>query len=197
MTSPETLRSILIGEPWYWHYGSSQITFHENGTGVLLCSAELSVWIAAEFDWKLLSNPDCLDQIVDLDSKARRSEIISELNVEITLTARQPPGYNLAGHTLNEALLTDQAFMPKSYNLKLEQGRFVTQFDTRNKVHSGDQFALRLAFDPSPFPPGEEWKQPNSILDVMKFWEWTDFASRRLPDKEPGLWDRFTGLFQG
>ncbi|PYH92979.1 hypothetical protein BO71DRAFT_400135 [Aspergillus ellipticus CBS 707.79] len=114
----------------------------------------------------------------------------------MTLTTRRPPETKYTG-TLNEGWLIDETFRPKKYNIRLEQGRFLTQFDTMHNVRNGSQYALRLVFDPSPFPPDEEWNQKSFGPHAMKFWEWTEFNARRFPDIKLGLWDRFMVWYEG
>ncbi|PYI08320.1 hypothetical protein BO78DRAFT_416770 [Aspergillus sclerotiicarbonarius CBS 121057] len=195
MTSPETLRSILCAETWDWNDGTTSITFYENGTGKLFCTTELNVWIIAEVDWKP-HNPDTLDQVVVLDNKSWKPTIIREFSIEMTLTTRRPPGTDYKG-VLNEGWLNDEAFRPKTYNIKLEQGRFRNQFDIMHKVRNGSQYALRLAFDPSPLPPDEEWNERSLGPHAMKLWEYTEFNARKYDEKELGLWDKLMVWYEG
>ncbi|PWY93011.1 hypothetical protein BO94DRAFT_544062 [Aspergillus sclerotioniger CBS 115572] len=195
MTSPETLRSILCAETWDWNDGTSSITFHENGTGKLFCTTEVNLWIEAEIDWKP-HNPDCLDQVVTLDNKSWKSKLVSEFSIEITLTTRLP--HEITNRKIfNEGWLNDEAFRPKTYNIRLEQGRFRNQFDIMHNVRDGSQYALRLVFDPSPFPLDEEWNDRSNGPHVMKFWEWTEFNARRYEEKELGLWDKLMVWYEG
>jgi len=102
---------------------------------------------------------------------------------------------------INDALLTDEAFLPKTYTLQLEKGRFRTQYDRLYPTEAGwldnakwlvektlyggrktaPWYAYKLAFDVSPYPPQKEWKSPDGAPNTFKFWEWTEFYRDELP----------------
>ncbi|TFL04960.1 hypothetical protein BDV98DRAFT_601408 [Pterulicium gracile] len=90
---------------------------------------------------------------------------------------------DMSNYTINEALLTDDAFLPKSYIVSLEKGRFITAFDQLGeprRLEYTPEYALRLTFDRSPYPPREEWRRPEGAPDAMKFWEWREFCGGKL-----------------
>lgn len=87
-------------------------------------------------------------------------------------------------HAINEALLTEPAFLPKTLNLLLEKGNFLTGYDALSPEKEDrftPHFALRLRFDPSPYPPRNEWKEPKGAPDAVKMWEWKQFCGRKAP----------------
>ncbi|KAE8366757.1 hypothetical protein BDV27DRAFT_124901 [Aspergillus caelatus] len=195
----ETLLSILTGEPWSWDpYESNQIRFNKDGTGTLICRLELVVWIAAEFDWKP-QNPECLSQPIDLPTNPpKRPSHLTQFNIEIALTKRRIPalGDAVNRRIINEQLLTDAAFLPKKYTIKLESGQFLCASDVGGGYSDSPRFGTRLSFDRSPYPPREEWKETDGGVDANKFWEWREFCSRRLPERT-GLFSRILGSFGG
>ncbi|KAK2591897.1 hypothetical protein QQS21_010421 [Conoideocrella luteorostrata] len=178
----ETWLSILCGQPWLWDSdGANQISFAEDGTGDLICRPELNVWIAAEFDWKSCDGK--LSQTIDI---TRTNNKTIQAQIELTLTKRRIPrigAAKMAEDTINESLLKDSAFQPKSYTLALENDIFLSQFDSINARHLPShtpRFGFRLVFDKSPYPPRDEWKEPGGAQEALKFWEWTEFCARQI-----------------
>lgn len=203
----DTLLSILTDETWSWDPYENQIKFNTDGTGTvlphftpqppqpkptstltnpqLICRLKLVVWIAAEFDWKP-KNPECLSQPIDLPTNApRRPSQLTQFNIEITLTKRRITALGDAVNRLviNEQLLTDAAFLPKEYTVKLENGQFLCASDVGGRYSDSPRFRTRLVFDKSPYPPREEWKETDGGVDANRFWEWREFCSRRLPER--------------
>lgn len=92
----------------------------------LVCSAETQLWIAADFEWKP-RNIEWLNSIVEINSiddtrKGKSSHLIDQFDLELTLTKRCIPRMQrFAQHRwINEALLVDSAFLPKTFTIKLE-----------------------------------------------------------------------------
>ena len=85
---------------------------------------------------------------------------------------------------LNESLLTDEAFKPKTFSVMLEKGNFLTPQDEMLSAEDKytPRFAFRPEFDRSPYPPRSEWKEPQGAPDAMKMWEWKDFVGRKSPE---------------
>ncbi|PIG85327.1 hypothetical protein AARAC_002836 [Aspergillus arachidicola] len=181
----DTLLSILTGESWSWDPYENQIKFNKDGTGTLICRLELVVWIAAEFDWRP-QNPEDLSQAIDLPSNPpRRPSQLTQFSVEITLTKRRitEQGDVVNRLVINEQLLTDAAFLPKEYTVKLENGQFLCASDVGRRYSDSPRFRTRLVFDKSPYPPREEWRETDGGADANRFWEWREFCSRRLPER--------------
>ncbi|KAE8311249.1 hypothetical protein BDV41DRAFT_578733 [Aspergillus transmontanensis] len=194
----DTLLSILTDEIWSWDPYQNQIKFNKDGTGTLICRLELVVWIAAEFDWRP-QNPEDLSQPIDLPSNPqRRPSQLTQFNIEITLTKRRMTELGDAVNRLviNEQLLTDAAFLPKEYTVKLENGQFLCASDVGGRYSDSPRFRTRLVFNKSPYPPREEWKETDGGVDANRFWEWREFCSRRLP-KRTGLLSRIWGSLGG
>lgn len=199
----EVLRSILCGEDyWCWDpHGGCTIKFNEDGTGEvhrttysssletswtvykLLCAAELLLWIAAEFEWKL-QNIESLDQNVDLknvidDARKNHPRLVGRFTIELTLSKRCFPRLrqSVQGRKCNESLLIDDAFLPKTYTITLEKGFFKTPYDVIEDEYT-QRYALRLVWEPSPYPPREEWKGAQPYSEALKFWEYKIFCGR-------------------
>ncbi|EFY94155.1 hypothetical protein X797_011667 [Metarhizium robertsii] len=181
----ESLLSILCSETWHWDSeDASQISFNENGTGKLICRAELNVWIAAEFDWQP-HDKQALSQMVDL-AKRDGSPIDFQTKVNMTLTKRRIPSLgnaDMSKYNINESLLAQAAFEPKTYTITLDQGTFFSPYDAQfpgAQTEFTPLFRLRLTFDTSPFPPRCEWQEPRGAPDALKFWEWKQFCGREI-----------------
>ncbi|KAI9833359.1 MAG: hypothetical protein M1819_003754 [Sarea resinae] len=163
----ENLRSILCGEDhWHWDTDNANtIKFNEDGTG------ELNIFIAAEFAWEP-KNPTSLGGI---GGTRRNPHPISQFGIEMTLAKRATPRMRepqWRGWLINELLITDGAFLPKACTVKLEKGNFLTPY-TIDYIISGEgpytpHYAIRLAFDKSPYPPRQEWKEPTGAPDSLK-----------------------------
>lgn len=163
----------------------------------LVCAIELNVWIAAEFEWKA-QKPESLDQVVNLSSISdlrKDPHHISQFDIELTLAKRRIPRMRapeMQDRKINESLLTDDAFLPKTYTVRLEEGNFLTTFAQtlpKKQLVYTPRFALRLAFDKSPYPPRHEWKEPGIAEDAVKMWEFKDFYGRTSPELKK-QWDR-------
>ncbi|OBR02644.1 hypothetical protein CH63R_13870 [Colletotrichum higginsianum IMI 349063] len=187
----ETDLSVLCGYDWHWDSKNENIiTFGEDGSGKLICRAELNVWIAAEFDWKLLgigANKQQSDEDKRWWRSGRNVDPRTEtvLMLEMTLTKRRIPSLgeaDMSRYTINEDILTDDAFKSKRMHITLETGTFGTQFDARQKEELPEtpKFKYRLTFDVSPYPKRNQWKDPDGAPDAMKFWEWTQFCGCQI-----------------
>ena len=81
---------------------------------------------------------------------------MSQFDIELTLAKRRIPRMNrpeMQSRGLNEVFLTDDAFLPKTYTVRLEKGNFLTPFDAMFPEYEDQytpRFAFRLAFDKSP-----------------------------------------------
>ena len=131
-----------------------------------------------------------LDQVVDISSidKIRKdSRLLSQFDIELTLAKRRIPRMRTSEMQkleINESLLINDAFLPKIYSVRLEEGNILTPPDAISP-----RFALRLAFDKSPYPPQHEWKEPKGAPDATKMWEWKDFCGRRSAElKRHNTW---------
>ncbi|KAI8631215.1 hypothetical protein F5Y19DRAFT_473613 [Xylariaceae sp. FL1651] len=188
---PETLQSILCSETWVWDpNGSCQITFDKSGTGKLICRSEASVFIAAEFDWELASptSPAAAALSAIAVDPASPTHLVT-LPLTITLTKRRIPYLGDFATSrvlrLNEDLLHDSAFAPRTYAVRVERGDFLSTPDTgssqtqqRELPKFTPRFALRLVFDASPYPPAEAWRDPDGAPASFKVWEFTEFCGR-------------------
>jgi hypothetical protein len=80
--------------------------------------------------------------------------------------------------------LTDDAFQPKSYSIRIEKGNFTEPSFVGSESPSRPRYALRLLFDKSPYPPREEWREPEGGPDSGKFWGHKEFVGRDAPELE-------------
>ena len=158
----------------------------------MICQVELNVFIAAEFNWKPL-RPESFDQAINMSSigGSRNSpSLVSQFDIELTLAKRCIP--SLRGPEeqkwalMHEAQLTDAAFLPRTYALRLEKGNFVAPSNHPFgwEPMATQRYALRLSFDPSPYPPRNEWKKPERGPDAMKMWDWKEFVGGALSNQE-------------
>ncbi|RYP10458.1 hypothetical protein DL764_000641 [Monosporascus ibericus] len=152
---------------------------------------DMPIAICAEIEWRAV-NPKSFDDVnLDIDNGAdggTSSSVAAEFEIEITLTKRRPAswGPKVERLRINEHQLTEDAFVPKTYRVTLERGEFRSREDLSRLSASemplwADRFALRLLFDKSPYPPRQEWKQPEGMPDANKVWEWKEFCGRRFP----------------
>ncbi|GKZ20047.1 hypothetical protein AbraIFM66951_001639 [Aspergillus brasiliensis] len=191
MCKTDTALSILCGT---WNLDSEeeiQMIFYENGTGEIILRHIFNAWIAAETEWKSLG-PEPLDQISVSNSNTTTSQtteaqVVAHFNLEITLTKRAiTTRGSTENYILNEENLIDAAFLPKRYSVRLEKGSFKTAFERTAgpAVRPWRQsYAYQLVFDKSPYPPLNEWKDPEEAPEppFLPFEEWREFCSRALP----------------
>ena len=157
----------------------------------LRCQHETALWIAAELEWKL-KRVDHFDGSVNISSvdqscKNPTPHVISQFDIEITLTKSCIPSlrsWMKPSYQVNEKLLVDDAFRPKTYSVRLEKGNFLCAYDAMlpKEDEFTPRFALRLVFDKSPYPPRQEWKKPEGAPDAVKMWEWKEFCARESPE---------------
>jgi hypothetical protein len=86
----------------------------------------------------------------------------------------------MAGYTIvNEGSLKNEAFLSKSFTVHIEQGNFSTPGHLLSSLDDGDRYdwryAMRLVFEPSPYPPEGEWKETFG----GRPWEFREFVGRR------------------
>ncbi|KAI5928092.1 hypothetical protein F4810DRAFT_646899 [Camillea tinctor] len=175
----DTFLSLLC-RTWMWdpnHW--CKIKFKADGTGELICRVEFNLYVAAEFDWQPQPGSPALDRTINL---AADQALLAEYNLELTLTKRRIPSLgstSTEGALINESHLTDAAFVPKNYTVRLEKGRFPV---SRNvSVWANWWYGLRIVFDKSPFPSIEEWKgDAVRTVEGNKFYDRVDFYDQEL-----------------
>jgi hypothetical protein len=87
------------------------------------------IWICAEFRWKstISTTLDLTARPTDADDETPR--LIAQLHLEIILTGKVPPDDKkkfVKQPTINRDHLTDDAFRPKLFNVRIEDGCFAT-----------------------------------------------------------------------
>ncbi|KAH6681491.1 hypothetical protein B0J14DRAFT_576510 [Halenospora varia] len=196
-----TLLSILCSDRWRWDSaGYSAIVFNADHTGELKCASDNSYFMGAKFEWKAKDPNTRCWQATSTDL----SQLQCQFAIEITLqkqdnegtceSVQTDPAYAFLPH-LQTSRLTDDAFLPKTYTLRLEKGRFTTQCDRlyggktwygAKKLHPwATWFSFKLIFDPSPYPPRKQWKdtKTSSVPGDTHFWEWNEFYSVENEDE--------------
>ncbi|KAE9368312.1 hypothetical protein N431DRAFT_485870 [Stipitochalara longipes BDJ] len=184
----EALCSILSGEDqWSFDQEGRSIKFNPDGTGELWCRCNFNYWIASELEWKSIKLPNSVRppaQVVETASASQNKgpHFLGQLHLEITLIKRLPEWARDSGLSkgtmLNERGLTDDAFRPKSYNIRIEKGHFVEPSYIGVSTEYKTRFALRLLFDRSPYPPRSQWREPERGPDGGRFWDHKEFVGR-------------------
>jgi len=183
---------------WVFDDEHTYIIFHENNTGEVriinitrrhrLTIRKISYgggfcwFILSQFKWKS-TLVESIDKILQDDQSIH---LLGTLNLEITITNRLPPRVQEAPvHTrntmVNSGSLFDDAFLPKSFTLKIEQGAFVKAactIDSLTETYSSSQpkhvpvprYRKRLVFNKSPYPPESEWKDSWKECWMMPDW---------------------------
>lgn len=160
----------------------------------LLCVIEFDIFISVEFDWKVLGSP-INEHSINIGGWSPTTPELAQLELELTLTKRLPARLQQPGMPkvpLAEEWFTDEAFRTKKFTVHLQQGRFPAPAESH--LPEGplpmQRFQLRLAFEPSVFPPYSEWRAPSGAPAAYKFWQWKEFCARVLPDTAIGrVWD--------
>jgi hypothetical protein len=145
-------------------------------------------FIVAELEWKSLSSPQP-DQVETTGATGPRSpQLLGQLNLEITLSKKLVKelltSKSRLPTTMNEMFLSDDAFRPKLFTVRIEKGNFIAPSGIGFKDSPRERYALRLLFDKSPYPPREEWKRPEGGPDSNLFWDNVEFAGRPSPELE-------------
>lgn len=98
----------------------------------LWCRIEFSYWIAADLTWKSIKPPDERNQIGQIETAPNQRNsprLLGQLVLEITLAKSLPEWVRdsiLSKSTIiNELGLTDDAFQPKLYTIRIEKGNFI------------------------------------------------------------------------
>lgn len=135
----------------------------------MFCSRELTVWIAAEFEWEKLGSK-ALDQIIidnnDSNTGSKGLPQISQFEMRLALTKHcilLRDDLDNRRH-LNEHWLTEDAFKPNTYTVHLERGIFLTPEVAKTPKNFTDtrKYTVCLVFNTSPYPPPHQWKDPHS-----------------------------------
>jgi len=156
-----------------------------------LCAGGGFCWsILSEFEW----NSTAIEHLDDNQTPQghQSPHLLGQLSLEITLTKRLPP-FARKKHEkntmVNEGSLTGDAFQPKSFTVRIEQGNFSTPARLKNEfAHLGSDRDLtwtkRLVFDTSPYPPESEWKETWKELwkepDGRNYWDCKEFVGHYL-----------------
>lgn len=161
-------------------------------TEKLWCRCNFNYWTAAELEWRSIELPRHPSQTVEIPGQVtsaaqnKNPKLLGQLDLEITLTKRLPQRGEssiLAKSTMiNERSLTDDAFRPKSYTIRIEQGNFIEPCYIGYSSSDRPRFALCLLFDKSPYPPRSEWRKPEGGPDGGQFWDHVEFVSRTSPN---------------
>lgn len=171
----------------------------------LFARREFCMFIAAEFDWKA-QNPEILDSEIDT-----RSSPVCQCEIEISLTNRYSPFFSpfkknkpvvvdkkQGNAAVNSLRLSDDAFTSRKFAIRIEKGEFITGEDKKLglSTSAAANFAYRLVFDSSPYPPQNMWKEDTSgdPLGKLRIWEWNEFCAQREP-RSSWAWKIFGRFF--
>ena len=158
--------------------------------------------LLSEFEWKItaVESPDDGQTTQDQTKQDQTTQdhqsphILGQLNLEITLTKRLPP-FARKRHEKNPLMnagLTDDAFQPKSFTVRIEQGNFSTPgrllLNDRLLKETGhvstdidSTWTKRLVFNKSPYPPEsewkEDWKEDWKLPDGENYWDFKEFVT--------------------
>lgn len=159
----------------------------------LWCRCNFNFWIASDLIWKSIPfhRTESLD---DALAGTQSSSIIGskvpqtlgEVKLEINLLKGLPHHMRDSiptKHTaINELGLTDDAFRPKLYSIRIEKGNFKTPSYIGYEEPFWPRCELRLLFDVSPYPPEHEWRDPSRGASDCPFWAHKEFVARELSD---------------
>lgn len=150
----------------------------------LWCRCEFNYWIFAELRWKSIKSSNPAQDTASSWTRAPR--LLGQLDIEMTLINQLPKcaeGTALSSRpNLNVETLIDDAFQPKSYTIRIEEGNFIEPCGAGYPNLEKQRFARRLLFDKSPYPPRSEWKNPDGGPDGGRFWEIKEFVAKESRD---------------
>lgn len=202
----EALCSILCQEDGRWCFDIEQtyIAFQKDNTGIVCISCIMSLdncWLLGKlcagggFCWSILSEFEWKSTAIEpLDYSQtpqghQSPHLLGQLNIEITLTKRLPPfvrKHHEKNTMVNGGSLTDDAFQPKSFTVRIEQGSFITPARLKNEFahigpHENLTWTKRLVFNTSPYPPESEWKETWKENwkepDGCNYWDCKEFVA--------------------
>jgi hypothetical protein len=154
------------------------------------------LFILSEFEWKSTAiEPLDHDEIPEHDETPdhdgtpqghKSPHLLGKLNLEITLTKRLPPIYRGGewerSRMVNAGSLTDEAFRPKKFTVRIEQGKFD---EPAHVIFGNDSipkyltWSRRLVFNISPYPPSSEWKETRwKSRSGLSYWDCKEFVSK-------------------
>ncbi|KAI2631042.1 hypothetical protein GGR54DRAFT_182694 [Hypoxylon sp. NC1633] len=189
----EALCSMLCREDrWCFDTEGRSIKFNSDSTGELWCRCNFNYWIAADFEWKTIESSGDLSRNAEMPSQVANAtqknspELLGQLDLEITLSKRLPNRVETSilkkSTIINEKSLTDDAFQPKSYTVRIERGNFVEPCTIGYPNSDKSRYAFRLLFDKSPYPPRSEWRAPEGGPEGGQFWDHVEFVGQVSPD---------------
>lgn len=130
-----------------------------------MCTNELTVFIASEFDWEMRSKAEDVATVLP-----------TTIEVAMTLTKRElkddPP-------PCSHGALSDAAFEQKIYHIHLEKGSFKVEGRTTYGVNP--TYKYRMVWDKAPYPPLEQWNAKRAAR-ACSYWERNDFYKGQIED---------------
>lgn len=158
--------------------------------GKLCASGGFCRSILLEFEWKSTAIEPLDDNQTPQDPQS--PHLLDQLNIEIALTDRLPPfarKYHEKDTMINGGSLTDDAFQPKSFTVRIEQGNFLLPILLTNESanlspgrgSTRQNWTKRLVFNTSPYPPESEWKETWKELwkepEGFNYWDCKEFVA--------------------
>jgi hypothetical protein len=143
--------------------------------------------VCAKFKWKstMIAPLKLTTPPKDVDDETPR--LITELHLEMGLTGEVPPKDKqkfVKNPTINKNHLTDEAFRPKFFNVRVEDGYFAlpgeVDYPSSRLAHQKD-WTKRLVFDNTPFPLESEWQEDAHCFvhnpEGRNYWDIKDFVA--------------------
>ncbi|KAF8961554.1 hypothetical protein BDZ97DRAFT_1828797 [Flammula alnicola] len=195
MTSPSDHSAIvdLLCQSWYADsYNGHIIRLNPDGIGEIISRTELSLWLAAHIDWKIIESGGVQETAAPKQSLLNKWILSSQTSrvlvatIEITITKRRGPMCHSIinpemAHTMGGYFLLESAFQPKQFNITVERGEFMAPLVLKGMP--SPVFGLRMTFDKSPYPPMESWKpEMEDMLEDIRQFEKACFVAQTLDD---------------
>jgi hypothetical protein len=81
---------------------------------------------------------------------------------------------------VNGGCLLDGAFQPKSFTVRIEQGKFSPPGHIDDVFARDPRYTKRLVFNKSPYPPESEWKESWredwTMPEGQNWWDYKEFV---------------------
>ncbi|EAU92054.1 hypothetical protein CC1G_06041 [Coprinopsis cinerea okayama7 len=164
--SSDTGITALLSHQWIGDVeGQHTLLLKEDGSGEIVSRSELTIALAAHLTWKVIDsgpvNDDDPPAQSFLGKLLRRNPPSTEAlvaTIELTISKDTSPMTLVPEHRNSEIggdrILKESGLEPKRFGVVVQRGVFQPPFWRKD---FGTKYALRLSFDPSPYPPVEEW----------------------------------------
>jgi hypothetical protein len=150
----------------------------------LRCTGDSFWLICAELGWRSIQPLNHVEPPTQSTSWNNGPRLLGQLDLETTLNKQLPQHFRSSclANVVNEHVLTDDAFKPKLYTVRIEKGDFMSPSSIGFSSKFEARFALRLMFDKSPYPSRSQWKNPDKGACCYPFSDFKEFVSRASPN---------------